>query len=1044
MKSILNHALSFAIGILVSCTVLVGNLNAQPDTEGKEFWFTFLENYADTELQLEVFLSSKYDATGVLEIPAASWSQNFNVTANQTTTINIPIGRGYPRGSGNQSTAIHLTSDEDVNVFAMNYKVTTSDGSIILPVDALGDDYIVAAYNASMLSEFSLVGVEDGTVIDVVFPNSTTDQITLNRGQVYAYQSGDDYTGTRVTSTDGKVFACLSGETCTNIPPGVAACDHIFDQMFPVRAWGRKYISSPIKSRTGGDRFRILAARDGSQISVNGANVTTLNARQYHEMVIKPASVIESNYPICVVQYCHSQDFDDVPSDPFMVVLSPVEQTRTDVSFHVYNFPNINNNYLNVVTKTSCINEMVLDGSSIASNFAQVPSDPTYSYAQVDIGSGSHRLYTTGTGCGFNAYVYGFGGYDSYGYSAGASLDTLNIQYEANTNCAGLGTEFYVSSTPYPIVDYDWDFDDGGKSSQAGPTHVYESGGLYTVTLVATYDNDDRDTIIREVPITEPIADASIVAGGGCENVVDFQNDSQVIMGVIASSAWNFGDGGGSSETNPSYNYSNPGTYEVILTITTENGCIDRDTFEIEIFPTPELTLAADETICYGDTIQIGAEASGGTVDYIYSWSPTTGLSDPSSAVTQAAPLSDTEYTLTVTDANGCEVSDAIYVDVLPQRFLDLGDDIEICYGDTEIIGRAATGGSPPFTYSWSPTDGLTSPNAFSTETSPEQTTEYVLTAVDSYGCVIRDTMTVVVHPLPEPVITPDGPTWFCSCDSVTLDAGDLGYLSYSWSTGETTREIVVKVEGSYTVEVVDTNGCQNISEPIEIEVTYPTAEIEIGSLDQGAPTGSIVEIPLRVRFQEHLDTCGIRLFEAEVRLRRAILAPLGDLDDAIAGDYRTINLSGTREIGSDDLATLRFTSVLGDVPETDIELVDFRWIDCPSPVDTYDGAFELTNVCRSGSIERLFFEATETTMSVAPNPASTSADIKIAFGAESLAEVYLTDLLGRRIGEILSGEFDEGELIETIDFSNVSVGSYYLVAVINGETKALQIRVEK
>ena len=48
--------------------------------------------------------------------------------------------------------------------------------------------------------------------------------------------------------------------------------------------------------------------------------------------------------------------------------------------------------------------------------------------------------------------------------------------------------------------------------------------------------------------------------------------------------------------------------------------------------------------------------------------------------------------------------------------------------------------------------------------------------------------------------------------DSVTLDAGE-GYDSYLWSNGETTPQISVNTEGSYSVDVIDVNGCEGTSD---------------------------------------------------------------------------------------------------------------------------------------------------------------------------------------------------------------------------------------
>jgi hypothetical protein len=79
-----------------------------------------------------------------------------------------------------------------------------------------------------------------------------------------------------------------------------------------------------------------------------------------------------------------------------------------------------------------------------------------------------------------------------------------------------------------------------------------------------------------------------------------------------------------------------------------------------------------------------------------------------------------------------------------------------------------------------------------------------------------------VIRP-PTPSIVALGPTRFCEGDSVVLDAG-AGYQSYLWSTGQTTRTIVVRSSGSYSVAVTDANGLKGASVPITVMVNRAAA----------------------------------------------------------------------------------------------------------------------------------------------------------------------------------------------------------------------------
>ena len=124
------------------------------------------------------------------------------------------------------------------------------------------------------------------------------------------------------------------------------------------------------------------------------------------------------------------------------------------------------------------------------------------------------------------------------------------------------------------VVSWEWDFGDGGTSTSQNPCHVYAGPGNYTVTLVVTGEFGNISTGTRIVPVVSgtpaPIAafrasSTDITVG----TTVQFTNES---TGEIDSYAWNFGDGGTSSEENPSHTYNQVGTFIVELRVTGPGG----------------------------------------------------------------------------------------------------------------------------------------------------------------------------------------------------------------------------------------------------------------------------------------------------------------------------------------------------------------------------------------------------------------------------------------------------------------------------------------
>ncbi|MBU0567281.1 choice-of-anchor D domain-containing protein [bacterium] len=177
----------------------------------------------------------------------------------------------------------------------------------------------------------------------------------------------------------------------------------------------------------------------------------------------------------------------------------------------------------------------------------------------------------------------------------------------------------------------------------------------------------------------------------------------------------------------------------------------------------PTADAGSDKTICAGSSAQIGGSptASGGTSPYSYSWSPTTGLSSSSAANPTASPTTSTSYAVTVTDANGCQNSDQVTVTVNPcdtscTVTANAGADDTICPGTCTSLNGQVSGGTPPYTYSWSPTTGLSNLNIANPNACPTTTATYTLTVTDSNGCTDDDQVVVTVNPcVPDISVSP-------------------------------------------------------------------------------------------------------------------------------------------------------------------------------------------------------------------------------------------------------------------------------------------------
>ncbi|MCS6933537.1 MAG: gliding motility-associated C-terminal domain-containing protein [Chitinophagales bacterium] len=165
-------------------------------------------------------------------------------------------------------------------------------------------------------------------------------------------------------------------------------------------------------------------------------------------------------------------------------------------------------------------------------------------------------------------------------------------------------------------------------------------------------------------------------------------------------------------------------------------------------------------------------------------WSPTTGLSSPTTLNTLAYPSTTTDYVLAATFSNGCVTYDTVRVSIGNVQYALSVQPDSICKGATSQL--TVTGNATVF--NWTPANSLNASNISNPVASPSITTTYYVTMFDSIGCRADDSIRVVVRTHPPITLGPDQTV--CPYDSVTLTPSGGPYVSYLWSTGATTPSI--------------------------------------------------------------------------------------------------------------------------------------------------------------------------------------------------------------------------------------------------------------
>ncbi|MGN6539823.1 MAG: LamG-like jellyroll fold domain-containing protein [Ginsengibacter sp.] len=179
-----------------------------------------------------------------------------------------------------------------------------------------------------------------------------------------------------------------------------------------------------------------------------------------------------------------------------------------------------------------------------------------------------------------------------------------------------------------------------------------------------------------------------------------------------------------------------------------------------------------DTGLCGSAPVQLFA--SGGSD---YSWTPATGLSDPSIANPVATPLASTKYFVTVSNPDGCSKTDSINITVNSFPVVSTSNDTTVC--ENSSVKLWASGGS---SYSWTPSTGLDNPNIEAPTANASVSTKYYVTVTNAAGCSKKDSVNLSVKSLPPISISND--TSICLNSTAKLVA--KGGISYHWypSTG--------------------------------------------------------------------------------------------------------------------------------------------------------------------------------------------------------------------------------------------------------------------
>jgi hypothetical protein len=280
-------------------------------TVGTDFWIAFPPNQS-TSAVLSIFISSTIATSGNVTSAYPGVNQTFTVTPGTVTQVTVPSGVALTNGIENKG--IEITSNDPIAVYGLNNQPYTADAYLAMPVAALGTDYRIVTYFSTFTSdpsELSVVATQDSTILTIFdHQGDSTFTTRLNTGQTYLLKAnglGTDETESRVQSNHP--VGVFGSVTLVDIPnSSCQAADYVVEMMFPWYSWGKNFVTVPLAGRdNSGDVFRIVAAEDGTDISINGTYDTTINAGDHYQVTLSGYNSYSTSQAVTLAQYAKGE-----------------------------------------------------------------------------------------------------------------------------------------------------------------------------------------------------------------------------------------------------------------------------------------------------------------------------------------------------------------------------------------------------------------------------------------------------------------------------------------------------------------------------------------------------------------------------------------------------------------------------------------------------------------------------------------------------------------------------------------------------------------
>lgn len=401
------------------------------DHRGKEFVVSFLPQAGKSPMEQmggtnSLYISSFEDVQARVHVPALPQKSDtqFDLKAGGIKIMKLP---GSTRTTGStgieKNKGIRITANKPISVQGLSILSQTSEGFLGLPVDMLGNHYVVPTFLVVINAIVQVVATEDNTFVsfklrlpsrisrvhygDKRYYNGDFINETLNELDVFQVLGDSDLSGTTVTSS--KPIAVFSGNDCALVPKDRQPCNHLVEQIPPVSQWGLHFITNPTPNRQWGDEFHVIASEQNTRVTVDTQFKANLNngGKYVIEAPWNLSLVISTSKPSLVIQY--SKGSDTMKLRPSMSLVPPKEWYSNDYTVYVPkdDTGNAFDSYINVVIDTSFRSGLLVEGADDLAIDWKIISGG-FSTGSLHLASdGVYHVYHKNPLANFSAVLYG-------------------------------------------------------------------------------------------------------------------------------------------------------------------------------------------------------------------------------------------------------------------------------------------------------------------------------------------------------------------------------------------------------------------------------------------------------------------------------------------------------------------------------------------------------------------------------------------------------------------------------------------------------------